>query len=292
MKFFKLPSLSFIAYRIFGRFADLVIVYFEDLERDIKRAGMKISLYRYVSLMFFLCLISFFITFITSLIILISRMYLFYSITGSIGLGVLAFGITFWIMYLLPGIIANERRRKIDDALGFVTNYMAILSTSGVTPETIFKSLSTTNINKIIREEISDIVRRIEIAGESFYSAVRRKAEETPSKYFSDLLKGILMVSRTGGNLERFLRLQAKYLMRIKRAILRKGLDQLGIIAEVYVTAGIVLPIVMLIILSVMAILGWAGNVVIWLYLISFVLVPIISIVIIILIDSMIPKGE
>ncbi len=292
MKFFKLPSLSIIAYRIFGRFADLIIVYFEDLERDIKRAGMKISLYRYVSLMFFICLISFFITFIISLVLLISRMVSLYAITGSVGLGVLTSGITFWIMYILPSIIANERRRKIDDALSFVTNYMAILSASGITPEAIFKGLSTTNINKIIREDISDIIRRMEIVGEDFYSSVRRKAEETPSKYFSDLLKGILMVSKTGGDLERFLRLQAKYLMRIKRTIVRKGLDQLGIIAEVYVTAGIVLPIVMLIIISVMAVLGWTGNVIIWLYLISFVLVPIISIIIIILIDTIVPKGE
>ncbi|MEM0232316.1 MAG: hypothetical protein QXG78_04355, partial [Candidatus Methanomethyliaceae archaeon] len=73
---------------------------------------------------------------------------------------------------------------------------------------------------------------------------------------------------------------------------LKKGLEQLGIIAEIFVTAGVVLPLVMIIILSIVSLIGWSGNVLFWIYLITFFLIPIVSLIIIILIDTVLPKEE
>ncbi|MEM1856394.1 MAG: type II secretion system F family protein, partial [Candidatus Methanomethylicaceae archaeon] len=224
--------------------------------------------------------------------LLIPRANLFYALIGSFALGILSAGITFWIMYMLPRIIAIDRKNRMEKALAYITNYMAILSSSNVIPERIFQSLSIADIDPVVREEIADIIRRMELTGEDFYSSIKKKSEETPSKQFSELLKGILIVSRTGGDLKRFFRLQAKTFMRLRRISLKKGLEQLGIIAEIFVTAGVVLPLVMIIILSIVSLIGWSGNVLFWIYLITFFLIPIVSLIIIILIDTVLPKEE
>ena len=289
----KLPELSTLAFRVFGRWSELIIVYFEDLEMDIKRAGMKISLLRYVSRMLFLTTMAFILSFSASLLILVTRTAPIYAITGSAGLGTLAAGITFWVIYILPSILASSRKGRIERTLNFVVNYMAILSAAGVTPERIFKSISTSDIDPVIRDDIADVVRRMEVTGDDFYTALRRKAEETPSRQLSDLLRGFLMVSKTGGDLKRYLYTQAKYFMRARRIALKKGLDQLGVLAEVYVTAGIVLPLVVVIMLSTMSLIGGGGiNLVLWLYFTAFLLIPIISIVLLLLIDITVPKEE
>ncbi|MDH5806364.1 MAG: type II secretion system F family protein [Candidatus Methanomethylicaceae archaeon] len=280
------------SYKIFGRFAILIESYFEDLRKDLKSAGMKISLSKYISNMLWISFIAFLSSFFIPLFLLIPRANLFYALIGSFALGILSAGITFWIMYMLPRIIAIDRKNRMEKALVYITNYMAILSSSNVIPERIFQSLSIADIDPVVREEIADIIRRMELTGEDFYSSIKKKSEETPSKQFSELLKGILIVSRTGGDLKRFFRLQAKTFMRLRRISLKKGLEQLGIIAEIFVTAGVVLPLVMIIILSIVSLIGWSGNVLFWIYLITFFLIPIVSLIIIILIDTVLPKEE
>lgn len=288
-----MPDLSALALRLFGRWSELVQTYFEDLEMEIKRAGMKVSLTRYLAQMFLVSLIAFILGLVVPLPILITRTSPFYALTMSIGIGVLAGGIALWVMSLIPTIRASSRKGKMERALGYFVNYMAILSAAGVTPERIFKSLSTSDIEPVIKEEITEVLRGIEILGEDFYSAIRRRADETPSRKFSELLKGILMVSRTGGDLKRYLRMQARYFMRERRATLKKGLEQLGVLAEIYVTAGVVMPMVIIIMLATMSLIGGGGmNIVLWLYLVTFMLVPVVSIMLIILIDAMVPKEE
>ncbi|MCS7098095.1 MAG: type II secretion system F family protein [Candidatus Methanomethyliaceae archaeon] len=285
-------SLYSLSYRIFGRFAILIESYFEDLRKDLKSSGLKISLSKYISIMLWMSSIAFLLSFLIPLIFLMVRMPIFYALVGSLGLGILSAGITFWIMYILPKIIAMDRKSKMERTLAFVTNYMAILSSANVIPERIFKSLSMANIDPVVREEFADIVRRIELTGEDFLLAVKNKSEETPSKQFSELLKGILIVSKTGGDLKRFLRLQARYFIRLRRISLKKALDQLGIIAEIFVTTCIVMPLIMIIMLSVISLLGQVSNFILWIYLITLLLVPLSSIVIIILVDTIMPKEE
>ncbi|MEM3486124.1 MAG: type II secretion system F family protein [Candidatus Methanomethyliaceae archaeon] len=287
------PDIYYISYRLLGRWAELVLPYFEDLEKDIKRAGMKVSLNRYVSNMLLVTFIAFILGFLLPLPILIPRTAVFYALTASLGIGLLASGISFWIMYVIPNVRASTRKDRIGRALSFVVNYMAILSTAGVVPERIFKSMSSSDIDPILREEASEVVRGFEILGEDFYSALRRRCDETSSKQFSELLRGLSMVSLAGGDLTRYLRTQAKYFMRMRRVALRKGLDQLGVLAEVYVTAGIVMPMVIIIMLSTMSLIGGGlMNVIPWLYLVTFLIIPVVSILLIILIDTMVPKEE
>jgi len=289
----RFPNLSKLAYALLGRRLELILPYFEDLENELRRAGMKVTLSRYVSKMIMISIIALLIGFFVPLPFLILRTLPFYAITMSLGVGLLAGGIAFWVAYMYPTISANSRKSAIERQMNFAVNYMAILAGAGVIPERIFKSLSTSDLDAIIKDEISEVVRRMDVLGEDFYTSLSKGAEETASKQFADLLRGILMVGRTGGDLRRYLHLQSRHFMRIRRISMKKSLDTLGVLAEVYVTGGIVLPLVIMIMLAAMSLVGGGGiNLLAALYFAIFLLIPVISAVILIMIDAAVPKEE
>jgi flagellar protein FlaJ len=79
--------------------------------------------------------------------------------------------------------------------------------------------------------------------------------------------------------------------MRLKSISLKKALDGLGVMAEIYVTAGIVMPLIMIVMLATLSFLGGSGlNALLWLELLSYLIVPLISIVMVILVDSSVPS--
>jgi len=106
-------------------------------------------------------------------------------------------------------------------------------------------------------------------------------------------MKGVLAVGNMGGDLRRYLHLQGKILMRERRIDMKKQLEGLSMTAEVYVSLGIVLPLIMIIMLSTMSFVGVGGaNSVLYMLLTTFVLIPVASLVMLLLIDMSVPREE
>ncbi|MGA2572572.1 MAG: type II secretion system F family protein [Candidatus Methanomethylicaceae archaeon] len=280
-----------IAFGLFGGFTPRTLKYFEGLEIDLKRAGLKTTLVKYVSKMYFMSLIAFIVALIVSIPLLLVFLYPFFAIVTSFAIGLLAGAIAFIAQFIYPKYVINNRKNGIERNLSFITNYMAILAGAGVIPEKIFRSVADSNLEPTIKFEVSEIIRRMEVFGEDFYTAVSVRIEECASPKFSELLRGILLVGSTGGDMKRYLFLQGKRFMRMKNISLKKALDGLGIMAEIYVTAGIVMPLIMVVMLCTLSFLGGGSiNALLWLDLVSYLIVPMISIVMLVLIDSSVPS--
>lgn len=283
---------SGFAYRIFGSLAGRSIPYFEGLDLNLKRAGIKITLVKYISKIYLTALIAFIAGVVVPIpvLILLGMQPLFAIITG-IALGFIAGAVAFILMYIYPKFVLNSRKRNIDKNLSFITNYLAILAGAGVIPEKIFKSVAKSDIDPAIRYEVSEIIRRMEVFGEDFYTALSVRIDETPSPRFAELLRGILLVGSTGGDMKRYLFLQGKRFIRFKNIDMKKSLDNLGIMAEVYVTAGIVLPLIMVVMLATLSFLGGGGiNAILWLYFVTYLMVPLIAVMMLLMIDSSVPS--
>jgi flagellar protein FlaJ len=225
--------------------------------------------------------------------LLIAGMQPFFVIFTSIALGFIAGAVAFILIYMQPKFKLNSRRAAIERNLSFVTNYLAILAGAGVIPEKIFRSVAKSDVDPAIRYEVSEIIRRMEVFGEDFYTALSVRIDETPSAKFGELLRGILLVGSTGGDMKRYLFLQGKRFIRLKGINMRKSLDSLGVMAEVYVTAGIVLPLIMVVMLATLSFLGGGGiNAMMWLYLVTYLMVPMISIMMLLMIDSTVPSED
>jgi len=288
-----LPDLSVISYRIFGKRIGFIMPLVKDLDADIKKAMMRTTIEKYASRMLFISLIGFAATVVATLPILVRWFVPAYAVAISLCLGLITGTFAFFIMYIYPSIVAGNRRRDIDKSLNFATQYMAILAGAEVTPEKIFKSMLSSDIDDVIKDEVSEVVKRIDIFGEDFYSALSARIKETPSKRFGDLMKGVLAVGNMGGDLRRYLHLQGKILMRERRIDMKKQLEGLSMTAEVYVSLGIVLPLIMIIMLSTMSFVGVGGaNSVLYMLLTTFVLIPVASLVMLLLIDMSVPREE
>ena len=287
------PDLSVIAYRIFGKRIGFLIPLVKDLDNDMKKAMLRTTIEKYASRMLLISLIGMVVTVVATLPILIRWFVPVYAVAMSLGLGIITGTFAFFIMYLYPSMIAGNRKRDIDKSLNFATQYMAILAGAEVTPEKIFKSMLTSDIDAVVKDEVAEVVKRIDIFGDDFYSALSARIKETPSKRFGDLMKGVLAVGSMGGDLRRYLHLQGKLFMRERKVYMKKQLEGLSITAEVYVSMGVVLPLILVIMLSTMSFIGGGGiNSVLYMMLTTFVLIPVASMVMLLLIDMSVPREE
>ena len=282
-----------ISFKIFGGIAPKIVKYFPGYALMLKKAGMKVTLIKYISEILFASLIALLVGLLVPLPILFRFFLPFFAILVTVAMGLIAGAAAFGIMYTLPSFRIKGRATKIDRSLSFLTNYMAILAGAGVIPEQIFRSVSKSDVDPVVKYEVSEIIRRMEVFGEDFYTALSVRVEETASAKFAELLRGILLVGSTGGDMKRYLFLQGKRFMRIKNLSLKKSLDGLGVMAEMYVTGGVVMPLIMVVMLVVLSFLGGGSiNALMWLYFVAFAMVPLISVLMLVILDSSVPPEE
>jgi len=280
-----------LAYRVLGEKIEALIPHVEDLRIALRKAGIPISLRAYASMMVFTSIVVFIAMSTTISTMLYAAVHNVYAIMAGIGIGLLAGAGTFWGLYLYPSIKASSRGRKLDSSLPYVVSLMAILASAGIPPERIFRSLIYADAKLHIQDEAREIVRDIEIFGKDVITVLSERAMYSPSKLLRDLYEGLISTARSGGDLRRYLYSQARMFMRMKRVMMRKSLESLAMLAEIYVALLIAMPLVFSIMLAVMSTLGGGPiNPVMTLRVLTYLAIPLLSIVFLILLDSTMPR--
>ena len=149
------------------------------------------------------------------------------------------------------------------------------MSSAGVTPTEIFKSLSKQDTYGEIKEEAAWIYRDIAVMGFDVITAIRRNIQRTPSKKFKEFLQGLVVTVSSGGSLKSYFMNKAEQYLWENRQAQKQLIESLGIMAESYVTtagAGILL---LLIVIPLMMIIGGDWNAM-FLYIMIFMIVPLI----------------
>jgi flagellar protein FlaJ len=145
-----------------------------------------------------------------------------------------------------------------------------------------------------IIDESRIITRDVELLGLDIVTALERASKRTKSERFKELLEGFKATIHSGGDLLSFLMDKSRESMRLKRLALRKFSDNLGVISEFYVTLLVAGPLIFVVLLSVMAMLGGAGggvlNPILLLTLLTYIGIPVGSVIFIIILDALLPK--
>ena len=258
---------------------------------------MKVAFRAYVAFMIFFSSVAFFaIVFPALTIALILGAPPSLSILLSIALGLLAGSITFVALYFYPSIVANERKRALEEELPYVASHMAILAKAGLPPERIFRSLAMLEaggLKSAAAEEAKNIIRDVDLLGLDIISAMEAERGRSPSPTFSDFIDGIIGVARSGGDLAGYFLSSARASMDSARISARKLVDTLGTIAEAYVAMLVVFPLVAIVMLAIMGIIGGSlggFSITTIMYLISYILLPFLSMIILLLLDGIMPK--
>lgn len=290
---------------IFLKFAKMVpkrvLSKFGSIKKNLAKASIKSGFLIYVGLVMFASVVTAIATFgltfvflalfdITTLFDIIILNRAFFSIFMGVGAGFIAFGIG----YLYPVLVAYSRGSKIDANLPHIAHFMAVLASSGMTPESVFRSLARVGKEFSVSKEVEGLIGEIELLGANLHSSLKRVSEVSPSRKFGTMLNGIVTTSHMGGDLADYLNQEAKKFKEERVGKIKRFLENLGVIAESYVAFMVVAPLMLIIMLSVMSFIG--GGVTIGslspadlLNLLTFVLIPTGVGFLIFMVDSITP---
>lgn len=250
---------SLFSYRIFGRSVRGLSLRLKGLHPKLAKAGLLVPNEAYVSMMVLSSLIIFFVASINVFIIMfvITNQLLISVILGivsSIGASIIVFG----ILYMYPSVLAGKNRRAVEADLTFSLSFMGILSSSGVPPKRIFKTLAQLEQDKDVGlgGQAQIIFRDIEVLGSDMLSALKDAANRNISPLFSGVLEGIISTIQSGGSITKFFDDESKNLMRLKRSIMREYIDTLVMISEMYMSLLVAFPLILIVMLVVLSSIG------------------------------------
>lgn len=251
MKDFGIKKIAVI---IFGRTADKYSEKFRTLKKKIGESGIKILFRTYLSLIFFVALLSYVVSIPLVFLVMIYYLGDLVFLTPIISLAVA--GVTFVLFYYYPYQKSFSRKRNLDFNLPFAVSHMAAIASSGVPPKIIFKLLSEFGEYGEISKEASKVIRNVEIFGQDITTAIQSVASKVPSKDFRELLYGILSTISTGGNLRNYLQVKAREALFIYRIRREEHLQALSTYADFYTAVMIAAPLFLISILAIMNVVG------------------------------------
>jgi flagellar protein FlaJ len=273
-----------------GRFYKM----FGSMEDAIRRSGIRLTYRVYVCGMIFSAILAFVILFGASLVIvLVAPVSLAVRIVVPIMLGIVGGAITLGVQFIRPSLKAGGRRKRIDEELAYVVGRMAVLAASGMTPESIIKQIAEDDSNDMLIMEFRKIVRDMSMLGMDLDRALQEARRRSASDMFSAFLDGMVSTSNSGADIDAYLLKQSKTLMNDKRLKAKQFSETLGVVAEMYTTLLVVMPLILIILFAVMGVIvGSLGGLTINLLieLVVYVLVPFGGIMMMVLADSMMPR--
>ena len=261
--------------KIFSRIFKKLNIKKDEKNHLLEMADIKMTYDEYYSMVLMNIVIAFFLSMTLSLVlhsIVSSKITaLLIPVIPSVTILLVA---TYYIY--LPESRAKARARKIDILLPYVANFIATMSSAGISPGEIFKRLSSVDLYGEIQKEARKISKEIYIMGVDTITALKHAIERSPSRKFKDFLQGIISTIQSGSDLNKYFKnIVDKYMYEdlLER---KKNLESLAVIAEIFVIAVIAFPLFLVIIISTMSLTSSGGAIPFnFLYVLSLVILPL-----------------
>lgn len=270
------------------------------MRKSLHKALIGVSYRAFVSFMFLVSILTLVVSFVCSFVILllfslmkIFSMNILSVLLWSLGISGIATFLAFLIVYIYPSFKAKNRKSDLENELPYGSSYMSILSSAGSSPDKIFHSLATTKTMPAFTNDAKVVLRDTNLLGKDMFTSIKNASERSPSSRYGLFLEGLIATIRSGGDLTQYLNDEGKELMRLRTIEVRKFLDSLGLMAECYITLLVAFPLILIIMLGVMSTLGGSlGGISVTaiMYLLTYLVIPFLAMMVILLIDAMSPK--
>jgi flagellar protein FlaJ len=253
-------DLKSISIKLFGRLADRFSNHFINVRESLIMSDSKILFRTYLSLMFFISSVTFFLTFFFTLaFITLVGMNLLFSVIGLIVMPMFFASVVFFLIYVYPVSITESRKKDIEANLPFAMTHMSAVAESGAPPLTIFKILAQFKEYGEVSKEAEKITRNVEIFGLDQLSVLRDRSLKSPSPSFRAILQGILSTIQTGGNLRTYLAEESSKAM-FEYTVRREKYNQLlSTYADLYTALLVAAPMIFIVVISTLSVIG--GNI-------------------------------
>lgn len=256
----NLKTFSKFSYSYLRSLANSLATQFEGLKGQLKKAGIRLTVPEYVSVILLisgLCLIGafgfVFVILILAFVPLTESFFLslLLSLIGGVG--------GFMLAYFYPSLKIAGRKKEIEIALPFATTYMATVSGSGVEHVEMFRIISRFEEYGELSKEAEKIVRDCDVFGLDLETALKRAAERSPSPKLREFLLGIRSTLTVGGDLSSFLHEKSKAFMRDFSRELDRYSSEVSLFTEIYLTIVVVGTIFLMVLTSIMGAIAGAG---------------------------------
>ncbi|MEO9310513.1 MAG: type II secretion system F family protein [Nitrososphaera sp.] len=282
------------SYRLLNRYLHFLYPRLPKLKENIRQAMMPVPFEVFVASMVSTSFIGGVLGAIAMFVA--SVMFNFESLAAGVLVVVAGVGMamtTFFAMQAIPILNTKTRASKLAEEIPHYIGYMATLSASGLSLEGVFKSISNENSKEEIVKDAKFVTRNIEILGMDVITAVSDLIKRTPKGAYSELLEGAVITFKAGGNLREYFLAAAKVHLEEKKLSVKRSTESLGIMAEMYTILLIVFPLMAIIMLSIMAIMNpnlGGFDLITLMNMLTYILVPLFGIVLLIMMNSMVPK--
>lgn len=217
-------------YKYFWWFGKAVLRIYPNLPENIRRSGMSVYPEAYASLIGFVTILSS----IISVSLTLSLIFLGF-LSPLLSIIVTIPFISFILMVYLPHLIGAGRGGAIDGEIPYMTAYLSVMVTSGVSPYDAFERISK---SKAVFPKSSDLSQRfvllVRVLGRDPLTAFSMLARRTPSPTANDLLTGYITTVRSGGDVGDYLTKKARLLFSEILVKMKIIADKLAGLLEAY----------------------------------------------------------
>jgi len=264
-----------MCYRWLGRIAENAVS--DKLKDALERSHIEIRAGAYLSVVWLNTILAAIVSAIVYILLVVFLSLEIWLIVVLIFIPVMSTLGAYFYYINYPAVKAKSRAKKIDLHLPYALNFIAAMSSAGITPTEIFKSLSKQHIYGELREEALWIYRDVGLLGRDVISAIKANISRTPSEKFKEFLQGAVVTVQSGGALKPYFMSKADQYMRENRISQRQTIESLGVMAEAYVTSAVAGILLLLVVIPIMMIISGSFDAG-FLLLIIFILIPIIHI--------------
>jgi archaeal flagellar protein FlaJ len=289
----KYAGIKTLSYKIFGKLSSRFML----LKPIYEKSGLSIWYESYIALMIF----SSIITFIAVLGVGLPLHYILFGLAVThlvpvvLMLAVVAAILVVVIFVVYPINRVNQRKTEIESSLIYTTGYMGVLAAGGISIEQIFDRVNQVERHIAIKELAKRLTTDVNVFGLDIIAALNDVIKRSPSVVFSKLLDGITNTLKTSGDLKGLLTFETERLLSKKREDMKKTLNTLLGLGEVYIAGVVMGPvtfIIMITILSVMGNVAFGMSPILQLNLLVFLGIPAICMIFIIILNSVLPEEE
>lgn len=279
-----LEALEAWSFRLFGRFSPSFLKRVVEFKDHLERAKIKIYPETYVSLMFFIALLTLPVS-IIALVIL--YLYLFIPIIFLIPLPL-------YVMIgfmLIPMSRAGERASSLEREMPFAATYVSVMASGGIAPYTSFKRLAEVELMPVMRDEAREIIKDVEIFGINPLTAIENAAKKNPLDVFRDFLSGYASTVIVGGDIRHFLERKAEEIFKTRAMRVKAAAERLGMLLETFIIVMVLMSLCFYILFSVESIFSTGMSTYSGIILYTYLFTPMLSLMFIYLAHSMQPKS-
>ena len=279
-----LSSLEGWSHRLFGNISPKFLRNVFELKDELQKAGIKIYPETYISLMFFLALLTLPATGIALVLLYFTK---WIPLIVLVPLPVFVM-IGFMVV---PSMKSGERAHTLEREMPFAAAYITVMATGGISPYMSVNRLSKVSLMPSMCYEAREIIRDVEIFGMDPLSALDKASRIHPLDIFRDFISGYASCVITGGDVTHFLETKTADIFKVRSARIKIAAERLGMLLESFVIIMVLMSLCFYILFSVESIYSISGiSLYSGLIMYTYVFTPILSVVFIYLAHDMQPK--